>query len=145
MRFSRERVLAIVCAVLAVTLVVFVMYGCKCTRENFAAAPTAAAPTKATASALTGKEQELFDDLVNNKVDDSAIQKLIKDGFLTEKMVERFLANLPAAPAPAAEKPVKLPVALAVPKPDAPKAAVATAAKATPSVEAFESGGYALF
>lgn len=43
---------------------------------------------------LSPKETELFENLINNKLDDAAIKKLISSGELTDKVVEKFLSKL---------------------------------------------------
>jgi hypothetical protein len=44
------------------------------------------------------KEQELFNDLMKGKVSDADIKNLIQEGFLSEKLVEKFLNKLDEKP-----------------------------------------------
>lgn len=48
---------------------------------------------------MTKKEQELFEDLKNNKLSDKEITNLVKTGILNEVLVEKFLAKLDATAA----------------------------------------------
>jgi Na+-transporting methylmalonyl-CoA/oxaloacetate decarboxylase gamma subunit len=115
---SREAILILLCILLSISLLVFVMFGCRRTTERFTdaevdaesepaptvAPSTTAAPKKSTASAtLSAKEQELFSDLMNNKISDDDVKSLIKEGFLNEKMVEKFLEKLEETPTPVAK------------------------------------------
>lgn len=43
---------------------------------------------------LTPTETELFENLVNNAIDDASIKKMIESGQLTDKVVEKFLSKL---------------------------------------------------
>lgn len=86
----REVALIVLCVVLLAVLVYLTFWGCKkCVgdahKEKFAN------PDDKT---LTKKEEELFEDIRKGKIDDAEIQKLIDGGKITEKMIEKFLANL---------------------------------------------------
>lgn len=48
---------------------------------------------------MNKKEQELFEDLKNNKLSDKDITNLVKTGILNEALVEKFLAKLDATAA----------------------------------------------
>jgi sensor histidine kinase YesM len=43
---------------------------------------------------LSNREQEIFTDLLNNKLTDVKIDSLIQSGILTENMIEKFLQNV---------------------------------------------------
>lgn len=45
---------------------------------------------------LSKKEQELFEDLKNNKLSEKEVMNLVKTGILNEALVEKFLAKLDA-------------------------------------------------
>ena len=94
---SRETLLTILCVALSIAILVFVVFGCKCTRERFtdgaSEASGASSPSEGKA-ALSSKEQELFNDLMNGNVSDADVKKLIKEGFLSEQLVEKYLDKL---------------------------------------------------
>lgn len=46
---------------------------------------------------LSKKEQELFEDLKNNKLSEKEVMNLVKTGILNEALVEKFLAKLDAS------------------------------------------------
>ena len=48
---------------------------------------------------LNASEQELFEDLTQNRLSEKEIQKLVSAGILTENLVEKFLAKLENADA----------------------------------------------
>jgi len=49
---------------------------------------------KKTAEVLSKKETELFEAISNNKITNDDLEKLVKAGVVTEKMIERFLAKM---------------------------------------------------
>jgi hypothetical protein len=52
----------------------------------------------ASASFLTEKELELFQDLKHNRLSDEDIKQLIKDGVLTDILIEKFLKRIDFPP-----------------------------------------------
>lgn len=118
---KRDLIIWLLIAVLLGMLVMFALWGCGCfgmkTKEGFEDAAEEAQDTEVVApvSDLTPQEEELFKDIQSGSLDDSAIQKMIESGKITEQMVEKFLAYLDtqapeaevstAAAAPASKKP----------------------------------------
>jgi hypothetical protein len=49
---------------------------------------------KKTSEVLSKKETELFEAISNNKITNDDLEKLVKAGVVTEKMIERFLAKM---------------------------------------------------
>jgi len=43
---------------------------------------------------MTKKETELFQAITRNKISNDDLEKLVRDGILTENMIERFLAKM---------------------------------------------------
>lgn len=110
------------------------------------AAAESAAAKKATATAteakpadkaMTPKEQELFEDLKNNKLSEKEIMSLVKSGILNEVLVEKFLAKLDASAAEIREEDAQLQETVPL---SGDKAA--SAAKSDAAIEGFCSGGY---
>ena len=58
------------------------------------ATPKTPATTTASTSALSSKETDLFQDIVDNKLSAEQITKMIKEGFITEKLVDKFMDTL---------------------------------------------------
>lgn len=121
MKLSRETILTILCILLSISLIVFVVFGCRCTQEGFEDGEgkedgegegeegfeekekekeekkeeKKGSATPATpAATFTDKEKDLFDDLMKGSVSDENIQKLIANGTLNTEVVEKFLAQL---------------------------------------------------
>lgn len=99
---KREVVLAILCAVLFATLILFAFFGCGCKKfqEGFETETKSDTPT------LTDQEEELFKDIQSGSLNDGDIQKLVENGKITEEMVEKFLQYLDNMPEPEGEEPV---------------------------------------
>ena len=119
-KLDRSTIISIACVILSLALIFMVLFGCKCTKEGFEtepkpeenpeSAPESKSEDSKKPDEFTAKEQELFQDLVNNKVSDSDIQKLIANGVLTDKLVESFLEKLgdgPSGPAGPSTSPAK--------------------------------------
>ena len=84
--------IAIVILLMLITL--FLFFGCvqiQFTTEHFAATNEKDDETN---DDMTQKEKELFEDLKDNKLSTEEITDLVKGGVLTEKLVEKFLAQL---------------------------------------------------
>lgn len=80
--------------VLLVLIILFLLFGCikfKFTTEHFS---TTVADDDEGFSDMSKKEKELFEDLKENKLSTEEITDLVKGGVLTEKLVEKFLAQL---------------------------------------------------
>jgi len=146
MKMSRERILQITCAFLAIALLFFVVFGCRCQpMEGFAsggskkkAAPKTAAAKKAAptkqkftdyeeneneseseeaftdekdaaegkkpaSKPMTINEKDLFGKLVSEKFTENDITKMIKDGVITEKMIDKFMDQIQSNPKSVAE------------------------------------------
>lgn len=101
------------------------------------AAAEPAAATKPADKAMTPKEQELFEDLKNNKLSEKEIMSLVKSGILNEVLVEKFLAKLDASAAEIRSEDAQLQETVPL---SGDKAA--SAAKADAAIEGFCSGGY---
>lgn len=86
--------------VLLIVIIMFLMFGCMSSTpvveesfEDYAEEFTVGDEDNEN---LTTKEKELFQDLKENKLSTEEITDLVKGGVLTEKLVEKFLAELNA-------------------------------------------------
>lgn len=80
--------------ILLILILIFLLFGCiqfKFTTEHFSATEEF---DDQPVDDLTQKEKELFEDLKDNKLSTEEITDLVKGGVLTEKLVEKFLAQL---------------------------------------------------
>ena len=92
---NRIIVITALCAFLLGALFVFAFLGCsfrKPTMESFEDATDE--------GMLSPQEEELFNDIQKGDLNDQDIQKLVEDGKITEKMVEKFLTYLENTPEP---------------------------------------------
>lgn len=98
------KVVNIAIVALITIIVVFMVFGCmnQPITENFENMqepfdhPPENFENYASDGTLTQKEKELFQDLKENKLSTEEITDLVKGGVLTEKLVEKFLAELNA-------------------------------------------------
>jgi hypothetical protein len=109
MKLNRNAVLITLAVLLLVGLIIFVIYGCFSSNvENFEDKEDKKEEKKESsggaASDLTPKEQELFQDLKDNKLSTEQITELVKGGILTEALVEKFLNQLDASIEDVSEK-----------------------------------------
>ena len=90
-----ETVLQIICVVLLLALIGMVLYSLRST-EGFTGEKEDenVHDDDHNNVKLDKKEEELFEDLRNNKLEDTHVDKLIEEGVLTEELVEKFLAKL---------------------------------------------------
>jgi hypothetical protein len=99
---SRNTVLILLLLVLLVSLVAFIVYGCMNMKTEHFTTTTDdkkeenKEEVKTETSDLSPKEQELFEDLKDNKLSTEQITELVKGGVLTEALVEKFLLQLDA-------------------------------------------------
>jgi hypothetical protein len=107
-KLSRDKLILIVATLAFVSVGVIVFYGCKCRWEKFENKESAdahatnatqnkgAATTSASSERveLSKSEQELFDSLKENTMNEDQVQELVKRGVLNERLVEKFLAKL---------------------------------------------------
>jgi hypothetical protein len=63
---------------------------------------------------LTPREQELFEDLSNNRLEEDEIMKLVNSGVINDNLITKFLHQLDPTPTPA---PVPAPSSQVVPPP----------------------------
>lgn len=95
---TTDRVHWIIIGLLLAILFVTLFYGCKCRgaegfkndEEEFEEEGFEGADL----GDLTPKERELFQSLVQDKLDDSQIMKMVQNNVITEKLVEKFLNKL---------------------------------------------------
>jgi len=91
---DRKVILLSMSLMLFVSIILFLYFGCTCTKagiERFEVNPSSIDK-----SDLSSKEQELFQDLITNKLSTEQITELVKGGVLTQNMVEKFLDKLDA-------------------------------------------------
>jgi hypothetical protein len=114
---KRETILQIVCAVLAIALIILVVFGCRCTKEGFEDGlkkpPTKSKPGKpadhdedeafadkeseppAKFTDLTAAQTDLFKKITQGgSISPEQFTKMIQEGFLTEDLVEKFINKL---------------------------------------------------
>lgn len=84
--------LNIVIIALLVILIASLWMGC--TKIQWSVENFAGSEETAETFGMTEKEKELFEDLKDNKLSTQEITDLVKGGVLTEKLVEKFLAEL---------------------------------------------------
>jgi hypothetical protein len=115
---KRETILQIVCAVLAIALIILVVFGCRCTKEGFenglkknltkskpgmtaehddddesSKAKVNKAPSKFTD--LTAAQTDLFKKITQGgSISPEQFTKMIQEGFLTEDLVEKFINKI---------------------------------------------------
>ena len=107
MKNYKQRILIALCILVAIIIIGLVFYSSSTIKENFAEKQTKDAEEKQTKDAkekqkiqpsnelkLSDKEQEIFNDLLNNKLTDINIDTLINSGVLTENMIEKFLNKM---------------------------------------------------
>ncbi len=98
---KRSSILIIVSVVLIAAILAFTFFGCSCwakvgpkmSMEGFADAPSKDTPVDSSAP-LTPQENELFEDLKNNRLNEEDIKTLVQNNVLNEKLVEKFLDKL---------------------------------------------------
>lgn len=97
---KRTSILIIVSVVLIAAILAFTFFGCSCwakvpkmSMEGFADKPEKEKPVDPSAP-LTPQENELFEDLKNNRLNEEDIKTLVQNNVLNEKLVEKFLDKL---------------------------------------------------
>lgn len=73
---------------------IFIFFGCSCSQKSVSVERFEVNVDPLDSSELSSKEQELFQDLISNKLSTDQITDLVKGGVLTQKMVEKFLQKL---------------------------------------------------
>ena len=98
---TRELVLIAISLVLLLVIVYLVYRGCACMREGFegeeaekAAAGTANADIPALE--MSREEVALFEDLKSEKYSAQEIDRMVAEGVIDQKLVEKFLTRLDA-------------------------------------------------
>lgn len=93
----------VVALIVLVAVIFFVVtYGCafkdvesfENAKPKFESSPLDKVPS----NVLTKDEKDLFDDLKSNRLKDEDIKGMVEGGQLTEKLIEKFLANLAVPP-----------------------------------------------
>lgn len=111
-----RRILIALCVLIAVIVIGFVFYSSRTVTENFEEKQESKEESKEEKEAsltdklphsnnlLSKKEQEIFNDLLNNRLTDVNIDSLINSGVLTENMIEKFLTKMKNPNAKSADK-----------------------------------------
>ena len=115
MKQNKQRILIALCILVAVIIIGLVFYSSRSVTENFEEKQNVKETKEATEDSskdkesivpkdakqptknemkLSNKEQEIFTDLLNNKLTDGNIDSLINSGILTENMIEKFLTKM---------------------------------------------------
>ena len=94
---TRELVLIAISLVLLLVIVYLVYRGCACMREGFEG-EEAAGPGNADIPALEMSREEvaLFEDLKSEKYSAQEIDRMVAEGVIDQKLVEKFLTRLDA-------------------------------------------------
>lgn len=140
---KREIIITFLCAFLLGALIALTMFGCKCnwkkTNETF----TGDAEPEKFDGTLSPAEEELFKDIQTGQLNDQDIMKMVENGKITEKMVEKFLAYLDSMPDPDAGAASTKKPEVAVPASSSKRAPALPKQDEGFEVEAFTGGMYA--
>ena len=103
---TRELVLIAISIVLLLVIVYVVYRGCACMREGFEGEEAANADIPALE--MSREEVALFEDLKSEKYSAQEIDRMVAEGVIDQKLVEKFLTRLDAVEStkPVAAKPV---------------------------------------
>ena len=117
MKLNMRRILIALCVLVAVIVIGVVFYSSRTVTENFEEKQESKEESKEEKEAsltdkqphnsnnlLSKKEQEIFNDLLNNRLTDVNIDSLINSGVLTENMIEKFLTKMKNPNAKSADK-----------------------------------------